>query len=144
MDKHCRPQDLWQWWRLEPGMKGHSRGSPRASDSMYSSTRSIPLLSDIAARPGICKASSLASASCHAANSVLSCQVASSRQLANRARPGGGPRSKSQILAPDHSSCECRSSSFWNFIASSPTTSTWKVSLAERPSTDTVMKDTTT
>jgi hypothetical protein len=48
--------------------------------------------------------------------------VTSSRQLVSWARAGGGPRSRSQVLAACRSSHECQSSIFWNSAASSPTT----------------------
>jgi hypothetical protein len=57
------------------------------------------------------RVSSSVFASRRAASSALRYPVASSRRLANRAQPGGDPRSRLQILAAGHSRCKCDSSS---------------------------------
>jgi hypothetical protein len=88
------------------------------------------------------KASISTSASCRAVSSPLSYSATSSRRSASRARPGGSPRSKSQITVVGRSSHERRSSIFWNSVTSSLTTSTWKVLLGERPGTNSTVVDT--
>jgi hypothetical protein len=75
------------------------------------------------------RASSSASASYRATSSTPSYPAASSRWLASRVRLSGGPRSRSQILMPGHSSHEHHSCSLQNSVTSSPATSTHKVSL---------------
>jgi hypothetical protein len=55
---------------------------------------------------------------------------------------GGGPRSRSQILMAGCPRHEHRSSCYWNLATSSLTTSTRKVLLGERPSADSMAKDT--
>jgi hypothetical protein len=70
------------------------------------------------------RASSSASTSRRAACSTSSRPAASSSRSASRARLDGGPRSRSQTLAPDHSRRELRSSCFWNSATNLSTTST--------------------
>jgi hypothetical protein len=90
----------------------------------------------------VCRSSSYTCTSHRAASSTLSCMVASTRRSASRAQLGCDPRSRSQILTAGHSSRECRSSIFWNLVAILLTTSTWKVSLGEHPSTNSTVVDT--
>jgi hypothetical protein len=90
----------------------------------------------------VCRASSSASTSHRTASSTPSYPTVTSRRSANRARPGGSPRSRSQILAPDRSSCEHRLSSFRNSTTSSPTTSTQMVSSDEHSSAISTAEDT--
>jgi hypothetical protein len=64
------------------------------------------------------------------------------QRSANRARPRGGPRSKSQILEADRSSHECSPFSHKILAISSPTTSTQKVSSGEHLSINSMVEDT--
>jgi hypothetical protein len=82
------------------------------------------------------RASSSAFASRHIAGSALSYLAA------NRARPDGNPRSRTQIFTVGRLSRDRRSSIFWNLAASPSTTTTRKVSLGERPSTDSMAEAT--
>jgi hypothetical protein len=59
--------------------------------------------------------------------STLSHAVASSRQSASQAQPGGGPSKRSQIRTVGHLSFELHISTFWNLATNLFTTSTWAV-----------------
>jgi hypothetical protein len=90
------------------------------------------------------RASSSASASLHVASSTISILVASFRRSASQARPGSGPSSRSQILTSVRSSYERWSSTFWNLVTSSPTTTARVVLLRECLSTDSMVEDSAT